>query len=90
MVIIMQDHIVILHFPGSDWGSDLVCFHLPKKTSASQLMSEMELQRADMNSSDYDTLQDMADDLCTEVASCLGGTWEYVSQAGVFEIKQEP
>lgn len=25
----MHDLIVILRFPESDWGEDLVCFHLP-------------------------------------------------------------
>lgn len=53
-------------------------------------MDEMELQRAGMNSSDYDTLQDVADALCAGVAIRLGGTWEYVAQVGGFDIKQEP
>lgn len=82
----MKESIVILRYPGSDWGNDLVCFRLPEKAGA-RLLDELNFQRADMDAADFDTVQDLADALCTRVAKELGGGWNYVAQAGSIDIR---
>ena len=69
----MKESIVILRYPGSDWGSDLVCFRLPEKAGA-HLLDELNFQRADMDAADFDTVQDLADEYYT--AECLGSAGE--------------
>lgn len=82
----MKDCIVLLNYPESDWGTDLVCFTIPECHSANRLMDELRCQRADLQSADYDCIQSMADALCTKVANALGGQWKFVSQCSSFDI----
>lgn len=77
--------IVILQYPESNWGSDLVCFFLPASVSSASLMDEMELQHEKMRGN-YDSPQDLADDLCNEVARLFNGTWNYIAQVGRIDI----
>ena len=78
--------IVILQYPESNWGSDLVCFYLPTYVSSTSLMEELELQLEEMQDN-YDSPQDLADDLCNEVARLFNGTWSYIAQAGRIDIR---
>lgn len=85
----MHDLIVILRFPESDWGEDLVCFHLPDSCTPTQLMDELIFSRSDLAAEDFDTRQDLADALCTLVAQELGGSWNYVAQCGAIDIRED-
>ena len=82
----MNDYLIILHYPYSDWNDDLVRFHVPTSFPPSSLFVELECQKCNLNTSDYDSLPDYAQELCNRVANALGGTWEYVCQAGAVDI----
>lgn len=84
-----KNHLVIINYPHSDWGSDIAVFHLPASCTESQLMTELELSNADPESGDFTTPQDYADSVLTRAASALGGTWEYVRQSGSIDICYE-
>lgn len=81
--------LVIINYPHSDWGSDIAMFHLPASCTESQLMTELELRNADSESVDFPTAQDYADSVLTHAAAALGGTWEYVRQAGNIDVCYE-
>ncbi len=85
----MHDLIVILHYPESGWGDDLVFFHLPSSCTPGKLMDELSYARSELAYDDFDTPQDLADTLCTEVAKTLGGSWSFLPQCGVVEICED-
>lgn len=85
----MHDLIVILHYPESNWGDDLVSFHLPGSCSPSDLMDELSYARSELVYGDFDAPQDLADALCTEVAKALGGSWSFLPQCGIVEIHDD-
>lgn len=82
----MNDFMIILHYTESDWGDDLVRFHLPASFTPSSLTDELECQKCDLDPSDYNRLQDYAEELCNRTATTIGGTWEYVRQDGAVDI----
>ncbi len=84
----MKEHIVLLNYPESQWGSDLVRFKVLDCYSETQVLDELRYKRAELHSADFDSLQDMADALCNAVAYALSGTWEYVVQCGSFDISE--
>lgn len=81
--------LVIINYPHSDWGSDIVMFHLPASCTESQLMTELKLCNSDPESADFPTPQDYADAVLTQTAKNLCGRWEYVRQAGSIDICYE-
>lgn len=85
----MHDLIVILHYPESDWGDDLVSFHLPVSCTPGELMDKLSYARIELAYDAFDTPQDLADALCTEVAKVLGGSWSFLPQCGVVEIRED-
>lgn len=85
----MDEQILILHYPESDWGDDLVGFHLPKDCTPMRLLDELSTQQDAIFSDDYDSLQDYADAVCNAAAQALGATWRYVSQCGTLEFRYE-
>ena len=64
-------------------------FHLPASCTESQLMTELGLSNADPDSADFPTPQDYADSVLTKAVATLGGTWEYILQAGNIDIYYE-
>ncbi len=85
----MDEQILILHYPESDWGDDLVGFHLPEDCSPMRLLDELNAQQGAISSDDYDSLQDYADAVCNAAAQALGATWRYVPQCGMLEFRYE-
>ena len=63
-----------------------MCFYLPTYVSSASLMDELELQHEKMRDN-YDSPQDLADDLCNEVARLFNGTWSYIAQVGRIDIR---
>lgn len=85
----MNEQILILSYPESDWGDDLVGFQLPKECTPMCLLDELNAQQDTISSDDYDSLQDYADAVCNAAAQALGATWHYVSQCGTLEFRYE-
>ena len=85
----MDEQILILHYPESDWGDDLVGFQIPKECNPMRLLDELNAQQDAISSDDYDSLQDYADAVCNAAAQALGATWRYVSQCGTLEFRYE-
>ena len=85
----MNEQILILSYPESDWGDDLVCFRLPKECSRMCLLDELSTQQDTISPDDYDSLQGYADAVCNAAAQALGATWRYVSQCGTLEFRYE-
>ena len=85
----MSEHILILSYPESDWGDDLVEFQFPKECNPMRLLDELNAQQDALSSDDYDSLQDYADAVCNAAAQALGATWRYVSQCGTLEFRYE-
>ena len=85
----MDEQILILHYPESDWSDDLVCFQLPKGCNHMRLLDELKAQQDALSSDDYDSLQDYADAVCNAAAQALGATWRYVPQCGTLEFRHE-
>ena len=83
----MTEHIVLLEYPESDWGTDLVKFHFDHDVSAYDLENELDFARNDISAEDFDTLQDYADAVCTAAAEALRGTWSFVAQTCVIQIR---
>ena len=83
----MDEQILILHYPESDWGDDLVGFQLPKECNPMRLLDELNAQQDAISSDDYDSLQDYADAVCNAAAQALGETWRYVPQCGMLEFR---
>ena len=83
----MRDCLVLINYPDSDWGTDLVLFNIPENVTDSALIEEIEYARADFDSEAYDSLQDMTDDVLNAAAESLGGTWHYSAQAGSIDIR---
>lgn len=85
----MREHIVIAHYPESDWDDDIVRFQVPEHIRESTLRDEIDCQKCSLEKSEYDSLQDYADALFTKVADELGGTWSYLAQCGVISITDD-
>lgn len=85
----MNEQILILSYPESDWGDDLVCFRLLKECSPMRLLDELNAQQDAISSDDYDSLQDYADAVCNAAAQALGAKWRYVPQCGTLEFRYE-
>lgn len=85
----MDEQILILHYSESDWGDDLVGFHLPEGSNPMRLLDELNAQQDALSSDDYDSLQDYADAVCNAAAQTLGATWRYVPQCGTLEFRYE-
>lgn len=85
----MDEQILILHYPESDWGDDLVGFHPPEDCDPMRLLDELNAQQDAISSDDYDSLQDYADAVCNAAAQALGATWRYVPQCGTLEFRYE-
>lgn len=85
----MDEQILILHYPESDWDDDLVGFLLPEGCNPMRLLDELNAQQDTISSDDYDSLQDYADAVCNAAAQALGATWRYVSQCGMLEFRYE-
>lgn len=85
----MEEQILILHYSESDWGDDLVGFHLPEGCDTMRLLDELNAQQDAISSDDYDSLQDYADAVCNAAAQTLGATWRYVPQCGTLEFRYE-
>ena len=83
----MDEQILILHYPESDWGDDLVGFQLPKECNPMRLLDELNAQQDAISSDDYDSLQDYAAAVCNAAAQALGATWRYVPQCGTLEFR---
>mgnify|MGYP004461957113 CR=1 FL=1 len=85
----MSEQILILSYPESDWGDDLVEFQFPKECDPMRLLDELNAQQDAISSDDYDSLQDYADAVCNATAQALGATWRYVPQCGTLEFRYE-
>ena len=85
----MKQHIGLINYPESEWGTDLVRFMLPDQCTDAQVLDELSYGRMELHSAAFPSLQDMADALCENVANTLGGTWEYVAQCGSFNITED-
>ena len=66
--------------------SNGTCSAAWENVSSTSLMEELELQLEEMQDN-YDSPQDLADDLCNEVARLFNGTWSYIAQAGRIDIR---
>ena len=82
----MDEQILILHYPETDWGDHLDGFQLPKECNPMRLLDELNAQQDAISSDDYDSLQDYADAVCNAAAQALGATWRYVPQCGTLEF----
>ena len=82
-----MEHIVVLNYPESDWDTDLVKFTFDHDVSAYDLENELDYAKEDISAEDFDTLQDYADAVCTAAAEALHGTWSYVAQTCVIDIR---
>lgn len=85
----MKEHIVLMNYPESEWGTDLVRFMLPDRCTDTQVLDELSYVRMELYSTAFPSLQDMAKTLYEKVAHALGGTWEYVAQCGSFNITED-
>lgn len=85
----MKKRIVMLNYPESQWGTDLVCFAVPDSCTDDQIIEELRWQRSTLHSDDFDSVEGMSDTLCQKTAEALGGTWEYVAQSGSFDVTAE-
>ena len=83
----MRDCLVLVNYPESNWGTDLVLFRVPESVTDSALLEEIEFIRAGFDSSEYVSLQDMMDSVLNAVAESLGGAWHYSAQAGSIDIR---
>ena len=83
----MRDCLVLINYPESEWGTDLVLFTIPETVTDSRLIEEIEYARADFDSEAYDSLQDMMDEVLNAAAQVIGGTWHYSAQAGSIDIR---
>lgn len=83
----MRDCLVLINYPDSDWGTDLVLFNIPENVTNSVLIEEIEYARANFDSEAYDSLQDMTDDVLNAAAESLGGAWHYSAQAGSIDVR---
>lgn len=85
----MRDCLVLINYPESEWGTDLVLFNIPENVTDSMLIDEIEFTRANFDSSEYESLQDMTDAVLNFAAEALGGTWNYTAQAGTVDIRED-
>ena len=85
----MNEQLLILHYPESDWGDDLVAFQLPEGCAPMRLLDELNDQQCAVSANDYDSLQDCADAVCSAAAQALGAAWHYVPQCGTLEFRYE-
>ncbi len=85
----MTEQILILHYPESDWGDDLVGFQLSEGCEPMRLLDELNQQQDAIPADNYDSLQDYADDVCNAAAQALGATWRYIPQCGTLEFRYE-
>ena len=76
----MKTHVVVLNYPESDWGIDLVKF-------ICDLENELDYAKEDISTENFVTLQDYADAVCTAAAEALHGTWSHVVQTCVIDIR---
>ena len=83
----MRDCLVLINYPESDWGTDLVLFNIPENVADSTLIEEIEYARAGFDSEEYDSLQDMMDEVLNTAAESLGGAWRYSAQAGSIDVR---
>ena len=83
----MRDCLVLINYPCSDWGTDLVLFNIPENVTDSALIEEIEYARADFDSCEYNSLQDLMDEVLNAAAESLGGTWHYSAQAGSIDVR---
>lgn len=83
----MTKHIILLNYPESDWGTDLVEFSFDHDVSARDLENELEYAKADLCAEDFDSLQDYADAVCNAAAETLHGTWRYFPQTCAIDIQ---
>ena len=83
----MRDCLVLINYPDSDWGTDLVLFNIPENVTDNALIEEIEYARADFDSCEYDSLQDMMDEVLNAAAQAIGGTWHYSAQAGSIDVR---
>lgn len=85
----MRNCLVLINYPETEWGTDLVLFNIPENVTDSMLIDEIEFTRANFNSSDYESLQDMTDVVLNSAAEALGGTWNYAAQTGAVDIRED-
>ncbi|MDO4846091.1 MAG: hypothetical protein Q3977_05685 [Oscillospiraceae bacterium] len=85
----MNEQILIFHYPESDWDNDLVGFRLPEDCEPMRLLEELNDQQDALSATDYASLQDYADAVCTVAAQVLGATWRYIPQCGTLEFRYE-
>lgn len=83
----MKTHVVVLNYPESGWGTDLVKFIFDYDVSACDLENELEYAKEDISTENFVTLQDYADAVCTAAAEALHGTWSHVVQTCVIDIR---
>ena len=83
----MRDCLILINYPESEWGSDLVLFTIPETVTDSALIEAVEYARANFDSEAYDSLQDMMDEVLNAAAQAIGGTWHYSAQAGSIDIR---
>lgn len=83
-----QDFIVLVVLP-SGWNAAIVRFRLPRYVPDSQLMNEMHASKRELKNLHCNTIKDALDSICKIVSEHLGGTFDYVHQAGKFYIDPE-
>lgn len=85
----MKDMVVIFNYPESDWGPDLACFHLiGEDIDGNKLIDAIDKTRATINYKEYPHVAFVTDAICDIVAKQLGGTWDYMAVAGIYDIQE--
>ena len=82
----MRKTIVIISYPESGWGIDLVEFDVPNHFKDYQITDAIRSAREQLTMADFATPQDMMDHALNAAASKLGGTWRYMPTAGEITV----
>lgn len=82
----MRTHIVVLNYPESDWGADIVEFAFDDYVSVGDLENEFSYAMEDTHSENFEIMQNYADAVCNKVAEALHGAWRYISTTCKIDI----
>lgn len=77
---------VVLTFPDSVWGSDIVLFYVPAVVSDIELVDELIFQHEELDIDSFDSMPDMVDNLLQSVADHFDGRYRYLPIAGTVSI----
>ena len=84
----MKEFYILIEYPESDWGTDLVKFTVPEHISEHTIKESLQAELEYMDSfDDYFSRQDMAESAFSAVADKLGCSWKYVPTLGSIEIR---